>query len=248
MKRLTGYLPFLAPLLGIVGLLLRRWQLRSCFDEAGLPIPGLAFYLLSALTAAMCLGLLIAVLPLRSRTDWVGSFGAQSMPLLYLPAVGVLLSGVSFLMNLRPEVRETTAFVYASVTMPALMVAGCLLSAAGLCIMARGGTPDPLAVMFPGFGSCFWLINVYHSHASDPVVQHFAWFILTAAASSLAWYSAAGFALQRGKIRPALGFALLTVFLSVTSLAGGESLSDQLMLLSQTIALTCVSLRLTSQL
>lgn len=246
MKRLTKLFPFFALLLGIIGLFLRRWQLTSCFDEQGLPIAGTAAALLTALTAAGILFFLLAVRSLSPKNSWNDSFGSQPMPFLLLPALGALASGFFYLQSYHQEIRHTTAFAFAGKILPVLMVAGSIMAAAGLAAMARGGKPEPLLVMLPGFGSCFWMVNAYHSHASNPVVPRFAWFLLAVVFTAFAWYDMAGFAMERGKLRRAVFFALTSVFLCLISIAGGESLSDQVMLASQAAALTLISFRLTA--
>lgn len=245
MKRLTGYLPILTLIMGVIGLFLRKWQLRSCFDEAGLPLSGPAFFALTTFTVAVILCFALAIRSLRAPADWVGALNAQPMPVLYLPAAGTALSGLLFLRDYQQSMRDTTAFAYASVFLPVMMVVGCLFLTVGLILLARGGKPEPAAVILSGFGGCFWLVNAYHSHANNPVVPGFAWFLMAAASCAAAWYYLAGFAMDRGHFRRGLWFCLTALFLCLTSLAGGESASDQVMLAAQACAMLVFSFRLT---
>lgn len=245
MKRLTELCPFFALLLGGVGLLLRRWQLATCFDAAGLPISGPATPVLAGFTAAVMVAALVCARCFSGKPDWKSSFGARPMYLLVPPFLGAVAAGTLFVQNYQSEIRESSVVGYAAKALPLLMVLGCALLAVGCLLMARGGKSDPAIIMGPGFGCCFWMIHAYHAHASNPVVPRFAWFLMAIVCSAAAWYYVAGSAMNQNKPRRTLFCALTAVVLCLISLAGEEALCDQLLLLCHAAALTAVSLRLT---
>lgn len=244
MKRSTGYLPLLSILFGILGLILRRWQLETCFDSLGLPVFGPAFALLTLLSAVVVLWSVVSVRGLRGPSDWVGAVTAVPMPVLYITAVASLASGVLFATSFEFSARSTSVFTYTEYLLPALMLAGCFLMGVGLFFTAKGGTVEPMMVMLPGFSSCFWMIMAFRTHASHPDVPRFGWFMLAVVCVAVAWFRVAGFALNRGRRSSTLRACLLAVFFAVTSLAGGEAPCDMLLLALHALSLTAVAMRL----
>ncbi|MCD8009783.1 MAG: hypothetical protein LUF34_03100 [Lachnospiraceae bacterium] len=105
------------------------------------------------------------------------------------------------------------------------------------------GAVEPLAAMLPGFCNCFWLIQIYHANANNPVVQVFVWQLLAAVASVAAWYYLAGFSLGIGKGKTALFWSLTAVMLSLVALADDSALFTRL-LLAQVFCLTVQLTRL----
>ncbi|MDO4749251.1 MAG: hypothetical protein Q4A39_00235, partial [Eubacteriales bacterium] len=88
----------------------------------------------------------------------------------------------------------------------------------------------------PVIFTCFWFIVYYKETAVDPVLWHFAPFILTLAVCILAFFYMAGFAF--GKPRPfrAVFFALYAAFFCLTVLPDVHPLGEILLQLSFTLA------------
>lgn len=244
MKRLTGYLPFLSILLGLVGLFLRRWQLNTCFDELGLPVSGAAVVLLTLFSVAVYLFFCGSALSMKGKTDWSGALGDSPMPVLILPAVLTAAAALRFVSEYHVSLRASTPFPAAQYLLPVLMVTGCLAAALALLLIARGGKPEPLMVMLPGFTSCFWMVNAYRTHAANPVVLRFGWFLLAVVFCSLAWCRIAALSMNTGRTSSTLRACLVAVFFSVIGLAGGESSFDTLLLLANAVSLSMFSLRM----
>lgn len=238
------YYPGLAVVLGLLGFLLRRWQLSSCFDEKDLPIPGLAVPLLAALTAGSALLFLVLVFPLKGEKSWNGAFGQAPFPLLKLGALGCLLAGGSYVIQHGIQDFGSSVFQYTNVLLPILLLLGTLGAAIGCWHLSNGGKIQPAITMLPGFCSCFWMVNSYHTHANDPVVLDFAWFLLAVALISLAWYKIAAFSLGRGQGRAALFSSLMSIMLALTSLADSALHYDQILLAVQVICLAALSVRM----
>ncbi|MCD7821129.1 MAG: hypothetical protein LUG64_02840 [Clostridiales bacterium] len=241
----TYLYPCLGLLLGGAGCALRRWQLATCFDENGLPVPGGAADLLIALTVCGLVCFLLLALTRRTETrDGVGALGPGPRPELALGGALYLAAGAAYVLWTRQADPASSVFQAINVVLPVLLGAALFCAGVGVFLMARRGAVEPLAAMVPGFCSCFWLIQIYHSNANNPVVQAFVWQMLAAVASVAAWYYLAGFSLGRGKGRSALFWSLAAVMLSFTALADEGALFTRLLLLAQVLCLTPLLTRL----
>ncbi|MCD8146493.1 MAG: hypothetical protein LUD84_04340 [Clostridiales bacterium] len=231
--------PCLGLLLGGAGCALRRWQLTTCFDENGLPVDGTATTLLIALAvaAAVCF-LLLAQTRRTAVRDWASVFGLGPRPELLFGGALYLAAGAAYLLWARQTEPASSVFQAINVVLPVVLGAALFLSGVSVCLLARRGTVEPLAAMAPGFCSCFWLIEIYHTNANNPVVQVFVWQLLAAVASVAAWYYLAGFSLGIGKGRTALFWSLTAVTLCLTALADDSALFTRLLLLAQVVCLT----------
>ncbi len=231
--------PCLGLLLGGAGCALRRWQLATCFDENGLPVSGAATNLLIALAVggAVCFLLLAQTRRTASR-DWAEVFGPGPHPELLPGGLLYLAAGAAYVLWTRQADPASSVFQAINVVLPVLLGAALFLSGVAVCLLTRQGAAEPLAAMAPGFCSCFWLIQIYHSNANDPVVQIFVWQLLAAVASVAAWYYLAGFSLGIGKGRTALFWSMTAVMLSLVALADDSALFTRLLLLAQVLCLT----------
>ncbi|MCD7837595.1 MAG: hypothetical protein LUG65_01630 [Clostridiales bacterium] len=230
--------PCLALLLGGAGCALRRWQLATCFDENGLPVPGRATELLIALTVCgvVCFLLLTQTRRTAAR-DWLGAFGPGPRLELLPGGVLYLAAGAAYVLWTRQSEPASSVFRAINVVLPVVLGAALFLSGAAVCLLARRGAAEPLAAMAPGFCSCFWLIQIYHTNANDPVVQVFVWQLLAAVASVAAWYYLAGFSLGIGKGRTTLFWSMTAVTLSLVALADDGALFTRLLLAAQVVCL-----------
>ncbi len=243
MKKTYLY-PALALVMGVVGYVLRRYQLRTDFDELNLPVPGLYTWLLIGLTIGCFVSFALLTLLLYPKRDWAGTMGTAPLPVLKGVSVLCLLSAAAFVLEQRSASVTDAIFQVAALILPLLMIVGALASAVGLWGLSQGGSPNALYPMLPGFCSCFWMVNSYHSYANDPVVLHFVWFILAVVVSALAWYELSGLALNQGHSRRTMYLCLMTIVLSMIALAGGEQISDQVLLGVQVISFLTISFRL----
>lgn len=230
--------------LGILGFFVRRWQLDTCFDASRLPVPGPATGLLIGLTMAEAALFLALALPLHGKKDWPGAFGPAPCHWIKLAAICYLLAGAAFFINQTMVQAPSAVFQIANILLPIMLAGGIFLAAVGLWFLSRGGKTKPLAAMAPGFCSCFWLVNAFHTHANDPVVLGFIWTLLAIVASVLAWYETAGFSLGKGHSQPALFWSLMTVALCLTALADGDAWYIRLLLAAQVLSFTVQSARL----
>ncbi|MCD8189476.1 MAG: hypothetical protein LUD78_04530 [Clostridiales bacterium] len=231
--------PCLGLLLGGAGCALRRWQLATCFDEDGLPVPGTATNLLIALAvgAAVCFLLLARTRRTASR-DWAEVFGTGPRPELLPGGLLYLAAGAAYVLWVRQSEPASSVFQAINVVLPVLLGGTLFLAGVSVCLLSRRGAAEPLAAMASGFCSCFWLIQIYHTNANNPVVQAFVWQLLAAVASVAAWYYLAGFSLDIGKGRTALFWSMTAVTFSLVALADECALFTQLLLAAQVLCLT----------
>lgn len=244
MKPANKLLPYLSLLFGVAGLVLRFWQLTTCFDENNLPVSGPAFPILIACSAAAAVYAVLSTRTLKTPSDWTHAVGEDSCPPLVLSAVCSGVAGVWFVLSYTPSSRMLSTFAYAEYTLPALMVLGCAMLTAGLFLLSRSGQKASIPVMLCGYASCFWILNAYRTHASNPVVPQFAWFLLAVVFSAVAWCRLAAFTLNRGKASAALRACFLAISFSITSLAGSEASYDLLLLFAHILSLFLLSRRL----
>lgn len=241
--------PGTAVLLGAAGAGLRRWQLHVCFEEDGLPVPGLATDLLMALSIGAAALFLLLVFPLKSqKKGWDAAFGTDRCDWLKLSSLGYLLAGIAFLIWRKEAQDPSAVFQFANLALPVMLGSFLFASALAAWLLSQGGKVEPLAAMIPGFCSCFWLVNIYHIHANDPVYLDFAWYLLAGGASVMAWYEMAGFALKQGKIRLTLYWSMLAVTLSMICWADQTEIYTWLMMVTQALFFTVQNVRLMSRL
>ncbi len=235
----TDLYPCLGLLLGGAGCALRQWQLATCFDEDGLPVAGTATTLLIALTVcgAVCF-LLLARTRQTGARDWAGAFGTGPRPELLPGGLLYLAAGAAYVLWARQTEPASSVFQAINVVLPVVLGAFLFLAGVSVCLLSRRGAAEPLAAMAPGFCSCFWLIQIYHTNANNPVVQAFVWQLLAAVASVAAWYYLAGFSLDIGKGRTALFWSMTAVMLSLVALADDSALFIRLLLAAQVLCLT----------
>lgn len=112
----------------------------------------------------------------------------------------------------------------------------------GLLSMAQSRYRGPrkgrgaAALLLPALNGCFWLMECYRRHASDPVLWDYAPLLLAVICGMLFYMDCTGLCVGMAKPRRTLWMAGATVILSAVALGGGWSLgSTVILLLSQTV-------------
>jgi hypothetical protein len=246
MKKKYFY-PLTALALGVLGMALRTWQMNTCFDQLGLPVPGAATTWLIALTAGAAILALPAAIFLKKETGRKEYNVPVRHPVLIGACVGYLLTAVFYALYLGSEEAPEAVFQMTNTLLPIFMMVGLLLSAAAMVNLSGRGKQDALSAIVPGFCSCFFLVNLYHLHANDPVVLDFAWELLALAASALGWYYAAGFGVKKVKPNQAVYFSLMTVVLSLIPLGDSSQPYVKIFLITQALFFTVESIALLNQ-
>lgn len=240
----TWIYPALALMLGVSGAALRRWQIASDFDRQSLPVPGQATLLLLVLTAAAVVGCALLVLPLRGAGDWESTLGEKPLPPLGAGAALYGAAAVLLVLSRSAEADTLMVFELTTKVIPVLTILTAAAAAVGLLLAAPGGARRGEYLVLPAVFGCFWMERSYHSHGSDPVVLHYVWYLLAVVLGALVWYHLTALSFGRGSARRTLYLCLLAVFFSLTALADGESLANQLLLVANALSFLALSLPL----
>lgn len=231
-------LPGIAVAGGIVGFLLRRWELATAFEaNTGLPIPGApASLVLIAFSAIVTLALLLLCRG-KHRAFSGGydqAFCAKGNTLymicmvlcaaLLLVTAGLLAGGLSATYR---AAQSGLGGASPLLTVLPRAILAVLCAVGGLCVLStnqnnyrglhKGKYSFPLLVPAYAFG--LWLIAAYQGHEADPVQLHFVYEILAIIASLLGLYFISGFSFERAKVTRASLFSLLGVYFSLVTLA-----------------------------
>lgn len=241
MKKASFY-PALALVLGAVCFALRRWQLGAEFDELRLPVPGQATALLIGGTAAALAAFVLLVLPLKACRDWESVLGKTPLPLLRAGAALYAAAAVLLVLFRSEQDESLMVFEFTTKVIPVLLVATSAAAAVGLWMAGSGGAKAGEYLVLPTLFGCVWTMSSYHNHGSDPVVLHYAWFVLGVACTAMAWQGLAALSFGRGHARRTLCLCLLSVVFSMTALADGESLADRLFLIANVLCFLALSL------
>lgn len=240
-------LPSLAVGGGIVGLLLRRWELATAFEaDTGLVTPNMpstwALIIWSALLAAafilLCRG--------KHRSfagGYDAAFAAKGntvyITAMVLAAFLLLASAVLNYMGIPAAYAEAVAAVRAgnAQTTPLFAVLprailGALAAVSFFCVLSTGRNnyrgegkgKFSFSLLAPAYMGCIWLIAAYQVRAGDPVRQDYIYELFAIISSLLGLYFMAGFSFERAKVFRSSLFSLLGVYFSLVTLADGHEL------------------------
>lgn len=211
---------------------LRRWQLLTGFDAAGLPVSrnpgelGLLFLLLAA--AAV---FILPCLHLRSgRSDEDGEMT------VYFPAgntVGAAFGiGGAFLLAASAAASllgYRTTLIEA--LLPVFLLAAAVAVLFAVFALYRGNRPEGVLLLVPVCYLALHLIFLYREDASDPILGHYAVALLAVAALTAAMLENAAFAFRNAAPRAFLFLGAMAVILSCAAAAELTSLARLLFFL-----------------
>lgn len=240
-------LPSLAVGGGIVGLLLRRWELATAFEaDTGLVTPNMpstwALIIWSALLAAafilLCRG------KHRSFAGGYDAAFAAKGNTVYVTAMvlgGFLLlaSAVLNYMGIPAAYAEAVAAARAGNAQGTPLfnvlpraILGALAAVSFFCVLSTGRNnyrgegkgKFSFSLLAPAYMGCIWLIAAYQVRAGDPVRQDYIYELFAIISSLLGLYFMAGFSFERAKVFRSSLFSLLGVYFSLVTLADGHEL------------------------
>ena len=240
-------LPSLAVGGGIVGLLLRRWELATAFEaDTGLVTPNMpstwALIIWSALLAAafilLCRG--------KHRSfagGYDAAFAAKGntvyITAMVLAAFLLLASAVLNYMGIPAAYAEAVAAARAGNAQGTPLfnvlpraILGALAAVSFFCVLSTGRNnyrgegkgKFSFPLLAPAYMGCIWLIAAYQVRAGDPVRQDYIYELFAIIASLLGLYFTAGFSFERAKVFRSSLFSLLGVYFSLVTLADGHEL------------------------
>ena len=240
-------LPSLAVGGGIVGLLLRRWELATAFEaDTGLVTPNMpstwALIIWSVLLAAafilLCRG--------KHRSfagGYDAAFAAKGntvyITAMVLAAFLLLASAVLNYMGIPAAYAEAVAAARAGNAQGTPLfnvlpraILGALAAVSFFCVLSTGRNnyrgegkgKFSFPLLAPAYMGCIWLIAAYQVRAGDPVRQDYIYELFAIIASLLGLYFTAGFSFERAKVFRSSLFSLLGVYFSLVTLADGHEL------------------------
>ncbi len=250
--------PGLAALLGVLGFILRRWQMLTAFEpELGLCDPdapaclaAIAFFILAA-AAFLILSCNAPARTWREKDAWLSlwdqTFAARGdvIFLTLMVLAGVLtLASIPFLVREAVElasIREATGegdspvlqLVLALCAAPGGMAH--ILSARAAAKMEGGARKNGM-LLFPTLLSCVWLLESYRANAADPVLWDYAPLLLAVALGLLFQMECASLAFGVGRPRRMLWLAGMTAAVSGAVIGGFPGRSVMLLLAGQALA------------
>lgn len=238
-------LPSLAVGGGIVGLLLRRWELATAFEaDTGLVTPNMpstwALIIWSALLAAafilLCRG---KHRPFAGGYD--AAFAAKGntvyVTAMVLAAFLLLASAVLNYMGIPAAYAEAVAAARAGNAQGTPLfnvlpraILGALAAVSFFCVLSTGRNnyrgegkgKFSFPLLAPAYMGCIWLIAAYQVRAGDPVRQDYIYELFAIISSLLGLYFMAGFSFERAKVFRSSLFSLLGVYFSLVTLADGH--------------------------
>ena len=228
-------LPALALAGGVVGFLLRRWQLASAYvPETGLFTHGApATYALLGLTGLLLLALALLVQGRGEEPDdFLPAFGCpETGQMTVLAAAGLLMIAAGALgvregladLRLWQAAPEASTVSGAGAQLAASVL--CLPAGLGVLLMGRAayrGELDGWAsrmAPFPALAGLAWLFSAHLEHGVEPVLMKYCFGLFAVLLLTLAHYCIAAFFFGRPRRRRAAFLALAGTALGIVSLA-----------------------------
>lgn len=228
---------------GILGLVVRQFQLNTAFEPgAGLPIAGQpSTYVMWAVVAITILAI-IGLCMGKHRTFekcYTSAFRTTSMVQLSGVMAGAVLLLAAGFFNVAAfvsaPVDSFTHIRSVSIVRPILGVA-CLAAAAGVWFtvqkMKSGQQVKSVWVLLPGLVGCLWVMANYQSWAQDPVIERYVFSLLAVMLSMVGCYFLSGFAFGKGQVKGALIACLLGASFCIMVLGDGLPMCDVALLMA----------------
>lgn len=255
-------LPALALVGGAAGFLVRLWQRTSALDPTtNLFAHGAtATWVLLAVTAAVAVLALVLgsggrSIPEQEAAQAFQCPSAGYMTLMVVSGMGFLVSAAAGVPQLMQDLRAWQAAPEYNMLPVALglSILGCLAGAIGSLVLGKSnyravsGEQVRLAATLPAYAALPWLIRLYQSYSSDPVLLNSFVPLLAAVFLLLALRGQAAFFFRRPRCRSFTFFGVMGVYFGLTTLADRLSLFDSLLAASFVVcsfgALTALSAR-----
>ena len=204
---------------------LRMLELRTGFDEAGLPVGGTA-----SLTLPLVLIVAAAVFVLLARSypaqrDLSGGIDEYFDFSETLPVMLCVLGAFALIAS------AAASLLFSSRTLLNILLAVFRVAAGASVIYAlfmlrRGESLSGVVLLTPVYALVLQLIFVYRATAVDPILAHFYVEILALAALSAAFLEYSAFAFRNGAPRIFVPLAAMAVILCVCTAVGAQELSS----------------------
>ena len=195
---------------GAVGFFLRRWQLSTAFDEAGLVRSGSpSIWVLSVFALVVTVLAALAAARLDKRSAYRGCFssGTPEMTVTVLSAALVLAGCVLAMVNGQRTAPVTVLGIAAALAMGAV----------GL-LRGRGTMPVAAVHLIPCIYLIVTLIVDFRRWSVDPTVLDYCFDLFAAIGTVCATVNLMGFCFDKGRRRETAFWCLAGTFFSMVSL------------------------------
>ncbi|MCF0122608.1 MAG: hypothetical protein HUJ67_00685 [Ruminiclostridium sp.] len=241
--RKTLVLPAVSVVGGLIGLAVRRVQLRTAFEPGtGLPISGApATYGMWAVVILTAVALVILCRGKHRTFEacYTSAFRATGMVQLSALMAGAILMAVAGFLNMEYFLSAPVDFFTGRRTVSMVRVVlgvACLAAAVGIWLTAQrmrsGYQVRSVWVLMPGLAGCLWVMGNYQAWAQDPVMGGYVFFLLAVLSTIAAGYLLPAFAFGKGRVTASLVVCLLGPALCIMSLGDGRPLCDVSLLLA----------------
>lgn len=218
-------LPGIAVIGGILGSIVRRWDLATAFEpDTGLVIPHMpSTYVLLILSAAV---VLVLALLCRGRhrsfpKGYDQAFCAKGNT-VYITATilsAFLLLGAGVLFIWMFFTGENTMITRLLLAILCVVSFGCAIFTGKNNYNGEGKGKYSFTLLMPAYTFCMWLIAAYQARAADPVILDYLYELFAIIGALLGLYFTAGFSFERAKVFRASYFSLLGIYFSLVTLA-----------------------------
>ena len=228
-------IPLFAAAGGIMGILLRNWQLATSFaPDTGLPISGTPATLVISLAfvAFAVLAVLFSRIG-RPKHPLGFTLAFHNETLFYLTpvwAAAVLTAAGGFLYLMEWSRLYDAPVLQLVFGLMAILAAPCLLLMGLRNYKQRGwATESSLVLLGPAFMSCVWIMFAYQGWARDPAVMDYVFALFAIIFTLLAHYYVSAYAFGQPRETPLCITGTLAVAFSLTILPSCDRLADQLL-------------------
>lgn len=247
--------PGLAVVLGVLGAILRRWQLNTAYEAGGFLTRGapataalVAFLILAAAVSFLLASTIRCRVPQEGRMSrWDLTFAAEGdtgyMTLMVLAALCVLaacpllLKEAAELYAIRKATGEgDNGLLQAVLAVCALPGGAALILSARDSFRMKGRGRENTALLLPAVLGCVWVLAAYRANAADPVRWNYVPLVLAAVCGMLFYMACAGLSFESGHPREMLWTGAATVVTSAVALAGKPDLGATALLAGQMLA------------
>ena len=242
-------LPLFSAAGGVMAFLLRLLQKNTGFEAAtGLPVAGNAAAIALVVFLPACAAILVLLsrrIPQGTAPSFPANFSTKDARLLTLPVMGILLMGLSGLLDAlsilspdmvpgRANLSPQAQLIFAAT---ALLSALALFSSAAAC--RQHGDREQNAtlekkvnlslLLVPPVCLVIRLVMAYRIYSIDPVLARYYVELLALVFLTLAFYRLSSFAFQSGRLRRFAVYAGAAVILCIASLAESRQPADLLL-------------------
>ena len=250
------FLPILALAGGVVGFVLRYWQLATALDQqamlfrSGAPATLVLIVSLAVLAAAILILSRGGAIP----TDYPKAFHCPSTGYMTLMAAGGFLMFAAAALGFLEAVSQLHLWQAGLAPnlpiMPLLTAVLAVPAGMAALLLGKGNyratlpPSHPLLAALPAYALLPWIVALYQANSRQPEPMLFAFSLLGAICAEIGFYAAACFAFDRPRPKTCLASSLMAIVLMLTSLADRPGffyavmcLSCVLLLLAQSYAL-----------